>query len=149
MFKMDFNDCQSFDLLPEGDYEVIIEDAKVALTQAGKEHIQLTLKVRDDIATQKYGKRLIFHKLWKRLETNNYSLQEFNSIGKACKLLNGKEYKTLNELLDDYKGKNCKVTIKHHEYNGKTYESITKWDVSGFDAPFGTFPEANNEEIPF
>lgn len=42
------------------------------------------------------------------------------------------------------KERRYKVTVKHHEYNGKTYENISKWDVSNFELPFGTFPQAKN-----
>lgn len=146
MFKIDYDDCQSYEILPEGEYEVIIQDVKVAQTMQGKEHIQFVLKIRDDVAGQKYGGRLIFHKVWKRKDSGQYPTTEFNSIGKACKLLNGKEYSSMEQLFNDYKNRNCKVKIKHTEYNGNTYETISKWEVSNLDAPFGTFPQ---QELPF
>lgn len=133
MYTMDFSDV--YDLIKEGDYNVIVENAEVLTSQTGKEYIKITLKTLDK-------GRLIFHNIWKNAETNTYNPRNFNLIGKALKLVDKKQYPTLQAILEDFKGKTCTVTIKHNEYNGKTYANVSNFKE--LETTFGQF-----KELPF
>ena len=128
-FKIDHNDTCGDGPLPVGEYEVYILDAKMDVTQNGVEHISLELVVRDDV-NQDCKKAHLWEKLWKGKETGQYNMRMINSIGKALKIPNGKEYQGLTDLLADFKGKYCRVKVKHEEYKGYTNARVAYWQPS-------------------
>ena len=49
-FELNTNDVyEGYSLLPKGEYEVTVEDAKEDMTQGGKEHVAINLRVREDV----------------------------------------------------------------------------------------------------
>lgn len=54
-------------LLPQGDYEALIDQAKIDTTMGGKEYIRFSLRVREDVNQEGAGQRLEY-RLWKRRE---------------------------------------------------------------------------------
>lgn len=149
-FKID-HDNTFDDLVAEGDYEVFIKSAKEDYTKGGKVHIALDLVIREDFA-QKHKNCHIFAKLWQGRETGAYNSQQINSIGKALKIPNGKEYPNLDALLADFTGKCCRVRVKHEEYNGYTNAKVAAWLVSKagpYTAMLGEEVAFAEEDIPF
>lgn len=129
-FSTDYSDVQEFDLLPKGEYEVIISKIEERTTQNGATGINLTLTVRNDV-DQKFKNRNIFHTLWKRreptqadMQVQGYSFKQIMQLAKAVRLPSGKSYETVYNLLDDLSEKTMRVTVGHREYNEKTYEEV-------------------------
>ena len=134
-FNLDFNDVfEGAKSIPDGDYEVVINQCGENATPNGAEYIEFDLIIRNDVV-QQYQNKHIFHKVWKEKKTGKYNMKTFNTIGKACQLQNGKTYKTFQELLEDFVLKTARVTIKNEEseYKGKTYiNANVYWNQSTF-----------------
>jgi hypothetical protein len=123
-FSLDFNDTFEGGV-QNGTYEVVIDKVLPKTTTGGTEYVNFDLIIRNDF-DQKFKNAHIFHSVWKSKETGKYNMKSFNTVGKACKLQNGKSYKSFEELLQDFEKKVCRVTVKNEtsEYNGKTYENL-------------------------
>lgn len=162
-FTLNHEDAFTGDsLIPEGTYEVVIKVAKQEVTKNGKDKIGLHLVVRNDMP-QKYGNKIVFESLFKSTKTGEYMPQQFNTIGKAAKIQNGKQYTSLDQLLGDFVGKPVKVTIKHEEYNGNTNARVQKWEPSEYpevhheykdkakaaDSVFADMTPVDDQDIPF
>lgn len=165
-FNLDFEDVYEGGRIEDGEYEVVIGRCNEDATPGGAEYIEFDLIIRNDIQ-QKHQNQHIFHKIWKAKNTGKYNMKMFNTIGKACQLQNGKTYKSLQELLNDFYNKTVLVTVKNetNEYNGKTYEntnvkfwSKTKFpelqhqfknnNETGNDA-FNGGPDISDDQLPF
>jgi Protein of unknown function (DUF669) len=138
-FSLDFNDTfEGGGKIADGDYEIIINRATEGNTPGGAEYIEFDLIIRNDVA-QAHKSQHIFHKVWKAKDTGKYNMKTFNTIGKACKLQNGKSYKSLQDLLDDFYRKTALVNVKNetNEYNGKSYENsnVKYWSPSKLTGP--------------
>lgn len=134
-FSLDFTDTFEGGQIEDGDYEVVIGRCNEDATPSGAEYVEFDLIIRNDI-DQKHKNQHIFHKVWKAKETGKYNMRTFNTIGKACQLQNGKSYKSLDELLNDFKGKTALVNVKNeeNEYGGKTYTNtnVKFWSPTKF-----------------
>ncbi|EHQ3848178.1 DUF669 domain-containing protein, partial [Listeria monocytogenes] len=76
-----------------------------------------------------------------------------NTIAKAIQLPNGKDYNTVNELLQDLLTKTCQVTVKNEEseYNGQVYKNLNvkAWAESKITGPLQhVFKKKENEPTP-
>jgi len=107
-------------LLPEGSYEVFVEEYSMDDEEKGS----LTLVVREDVE-QDYAKR----KMWVNLNTNPAIAWKLSTIARAAGVPAGTDFETFEAYLKAIKGKSMKVVVGHREYNGKTYV-----DVRGFYA---------------
>jgi hypothetical protein len=123
-FSLDFNDTFEGGV-QNGTYEVVVDKVLPKTTSGGTEYVNFDLIIRNDF-DQKFKNAHIFHSVWKAKDTGKYNMKSFNTIGKACKLQNGKSYKSFEELLQDFEKKVCRVTVKNEtsEYGGKTYENL-------------------------
>ena len=134
-FNLNFDDVfEGAKNIPDGDYEILINQCAENVTPNGAEYIQFDLIVRNDVA-QDYQNKYIFHKVWKEKKTGKYNMKTFNTIGKACQLQNGKTYKDFQDLLEDFVHKTARVTVRNEEseYNGKTYtNSNVYWNQTNF-----------------
>lgn len=135
-FSLDFNNVfEGEGKITNGDYEVIINRCSEGATPSGSEYIEFDLIIRNDI-DQSFKNMHIFHKVWKSKDTGKFNMKTFNTIGKSCRLQNGKSYKTLQELMDDFYRKTARVAVKNEtsEYNGKTYENtnVKRWEPTKF-----------------
>lgn len=157
-FKINHDDTYNDSLIPEGEYEVFVKEAKEDYTKNGIQHISVLLVVRDD-AAQKYKGAHIWHKIWRGKDNGQYNMQMINTVGKALQIPNGKEYPNLETLLADFVGKHCKVKIKHEEYNGYTNARVVQWQQSKLTAygglmgndvpPLGEEIVFNEQDCPF
>lgn len=150
-FNLDFNDVyEGTGSIADGDYEVVIGRCNEDATPGGAEFIEFDLIIRNDV-NQAHKNMHIFNKVWKAKDTGKYNMKTFNTIGKACQLQNGKSYKSLKELLDDYVGKTAIVNVKNEEseYNGKTYNNLNVkyWNKSKLTGPMNhQFKNANDNK---
>ena len=132
-FTVNYDDAfEGSDLIPQGDYEVIVKKAEEKETKDGsKKYISIQLAVRNDI-DQKYKNKIIFESLFKGKDTGKYQMKQFNTISKALKIPNGKNYGSLDELLGDWNNKPVLVRIKHEQYNGNTNARVGFYNESKF-----------------
>ncbi|MEB7800436.1 DUF669 domain-containing protein [Staphylococcus xylosus] len=121
--------------IQDGTYETVITKFEENATQSGTEFVDVRLTVRNDI-DQKYKNNIVFHRIWKAKATQKYDMRFFNTIGSAAQLQQGKQYKSIEELFQDFLGKPVRVTVKNEtsEYNGKTYENLNvkRWEKTKF-----------------
>lgn len=133
-FNLDFNDKFEGGVA-DGKYEVVVNMVKEDATPSGSEFVQVDLIIRNDVQ-QKFSNAHIFHRIWKSKDTGKYNFKSFNTLGWAFRLQEGKNYKDLNDLLQDFLYKTALVTVKNEtsEFNGKTYENLNvkRWEQSKF-----------------
>ncbi|NJP37168.1 DUF669 domain-containing protein [Alkalicoccus luteus] len=148
VFQLDHEDVYEGGI-KDGEYEVIIKHAKEDATQSGAEYAEFDLVVRNDLE-QKHKNQHIFHKVWKKKDTGKYNMKMFNTMGKACQLQNGKQYKSMQELLDDFAGKVAIVSVKNEEseYNGQTYNNLNvkSWKQSKFPNSQHQFQNSDRQD---
>lgn len=113
----------------------------------------MVLKVREDVE-QPYKNGLIFSNIYRSKDTGRFNFKIFNTIGKACDMENGKEYASLTELLEDFRGRSCKVRLGHNEYNDKVFERVEAWKSSDFPkakdlSVLYTETKLTEDDIPF
>ncbi|MDE5770903.1 MAG: DUF669 domain-containing protein [Ruminococcus sp.] len=144
-FSTNYEDVQDFDLIPKGEYEVIITKIEERTTQKGATGLNFTLVIRNDVE-QKYQNRCIFHTLWKRkdptqadMQVQGYSFKQVMQLAKAIRLPSGKSYETVYNLCDDLVRRVMRVTVGHREYDGKTYEEVKYMNESNFPECRHTF----------
>lgn len=137
-FSTSYEDIQDFDLIPKGEYEVIITQIQERTTQNGKTGLNFTLVIRNDV-DQKCKNRCIFLTFWKRLEptqadmqVQGYSFKQVMQLAKAVRLPAGKNYETVYSLCDELGKKTMRVTVGHKEYNGRTSEEVKYMNETQF-----------------
>ena len=131
-FVVDYDKTKqkNYDLIPEGDYEVIIKNAEERTTRDGRNYLNLWLVIRNDVE-QKYQNRIISHTLWKRkeptsadLQVQGYGFDMIMILAKSAKLPNGKRYETISDLCKDLKNHTLLVSVEHDDYNGQVREKV-------------------------
>lgn len=133
---------EGFTLKPEGDYEVLIEDAEIKEftrhdnTKTAK--IAFRYVIRNDV-DQKFQNSKIFYDVWKKREPNedDLSVDGFNygqlmAIAKAAALPAGQDYESLADFLLALTGKPMKVHLYHDDYNDKYYEKVDRHEQTAF-----------------
>ena len=147
-FSTNYEDVQDFDIIPKGEYEVVITKIEERTTKNGATGLNFTLVIRNDVE-QKCKNRCIFHTLWKRreptqadMQVQGYSFKQIMQLAKAVRFPSGKSYETVYNLCDELGGKIMRVTVGHREYNGRTYEEIKYMNESQFHECKHTFRTA-------
>ena len=128
----------SYGILPEGDYEVIIRNIEERTTKKGSTGLNLSLVVRNDIE-QKFKDRYIFYTLWKKKEPTDadkqvqgYIFNQIMRLAKSAKLPNGKAYESVMDLCKDLMHRPIKVTLEHREWNGQQQENVKYVNASEY-----------------
>ncbi len=147
-FSTNYEDIQDFDLIPKGEYEVIITKIEERTTPNGATGMNFTLTIRNDVE-QACKNRCIFYTIWKRrdptqadMQVQGYSFKQIMQLAKAVRLPAGKNYETVYSLCDELSGKIMRVTVGHREYNGRTYEDVKFMNESQFPECRHTFKTA-------
>lgn len=147
-FSTNYEDVQDFDLIPKGEYEVIITRIEERTTQNGATGLNFTLVIRNDVQ-QGCQNRCIFHTFWKRkepsqadLSVQGYSFKQVMQLAKAVRLPAGKNYETIYKLCDDLSGRVMRVTVGHREYNGNTYDEVKYMNETKYPECKHTFKSA-------
>lgn len=131
-FKSNWSEAaQPNSIKPEGDYECIITKVEERVNQNGKENLNISMVIRNDVE-QGYKNGYIFNTLWKRrepteadLQVKGYGYGQIMALGKAAGLPDGKEYESLEQFCGELINKPIRATIKHEEYNGKMQERVS------------------------
>lgn len=138
--------------LPEGNYEMIINNVQETATKNGAESLQIDLLVRNDLdkvedlkeTNAKYHNRHVFVDNWKRKVTNQYDIDGFQYILQAVKVPEGTPLHTVEDFMKLIKGAAVRVFVKVEDntYKGKTTEQnrVAPWN---FDVT--KFPEIQHE----
>ncbi|MDE6780354.1 MAG: DUF669 domain-containing protein [Ruminococcus sp.] len=147
-FSTNYEDVNDFDLIPKGEYEVVITKIEERTTQKGATGLNFTLVIRNDVE-QNCKNRCIFHTLWKRreptsadMQVQGYSFKQVMQLAKAVQLPSGKSYETVYNLCDDLVNRVMRVTVGHREYEGRTYEEVKYMNESQFPECRHTFKTA-------
>lgn len=137
-FATNYSEVNSYDLIPEGNYEAMILTVQERTTKNGSVGLNVRFVIRNDVE-QKYKNRSIFHTLWKRKnptaadeQVQGYSFNQVMQLAKAANLPSGKNYETLEELCADLIGKAMCITVKHDDYNDREFEIVTFMKESAF-----------------
>ena len=170
-FSVDHSQA-SAGLLPEGEYECIIEFARQTTTRMGTPFIDIPLLIRKDVPDNPRHGGKIFHSLWMKREPtqadlacDGYSAKQIQSLSKAAGLPNGNAYADIDEWCADLAGRTVRVTVAHNTYKGNTNARV-KWvnetrhptvvaadeettaALAGRDG-FTPLPKGDNDDVPF
>lgn len=117
-FTVDHSQAGSFEILPVGEYEVVISETKVDQSSEKKTpYLGLTLTIRDEADINPVGrKRKIFHNIYDTPKTQG----QFQDFFKAILLDNGLVMDTLADVARAVKGSTVRVKIKHEVYNDES-----------------------------
>ena len=132
-FKSNYSQStQTFDgLKPEGDYECIIVKIEEKTTRNGAKGLNFSMVIRNDVE-QGYKNGYIFHTVWRKKNPSTYDEQvkgynfgQLMAIAEACRLKDDKEYEYLEDFLTELNKKPLRVTLKHDDFNDRTYEKVS------------------------
>lgn len=137
-FSTNYENVQDFDLVPVGEYEVIIRKIEERTTPNGATGLNFTLVVRNDV-DQQHQNRCIFNTFWKRKnptdmdrQVQGYGFNQIMFLAKIAKLPDGKNYESLEELCADLINRCILVTVYHEEYNGRTNARVDRMSETKF-----------------
>lgn len=137
-FATNYEDINDYDLIPQGEYEVIIRNIEERTTRKGSTGLNLSLVIRNDVE-QNYKNRYVFHNLWKKkeptpadMQVQGYSFKQIMQLAKSAKLPSGKSYESVQDLCKDLQYRALRVKIIHDTYNGNTSEKIDRINESKF-----------------
>lgn len=131
------NQENSFEPLPKGEYEMIIQSAQERATNNGAEALRIKLVVRNDLDNtndlqKKYHNRVVFDDNWKRKATHQYDMDGFQYILEACRIPEGTDIPDVQTFTDMITNKPVRVYVKQqeNEYQGNvTIENqVAPWN---------------------
>lgn len=151
----------SFEAVPEGNYEMIINNAKEDATKNGAETLQIDLLVRNDLdnvpdlaaTNKKYHNRHVFVDNWKRKATNQYDMQGFQYILQAAKVPEGTPIHTVDDFIKLITGVPVQVFVKQelNKYNGNEtlVNRVAPWNFSETKFPEvqHTYKDGNSKPV--
>ncbi|WP_024746602.1 DUF669 domain-containing protein [Levilactobacillus namurensis] len=141
------NTSSSYDPLPTGTYEMIINKAQESATKNGAETLQIDLLVRNDLdkvpglanTNGKYHNRHVFMDNWKRKATNQYDLDGFQYILQAAGVPENTAIPTVEDFMKAITGTPVKVYVKAEQdtYKGETrlVNRVAPWNFEVSDYP--------------
>lgn len=145
-----------YDVLPTGEYEMIIANAKEDATPSGAETLQIDLIVRNDVtnvpslsATNgKYANRHVFMDNWKRKATKQYDLDGFMHILQAAGVPEGTSINSVQDFINLISRKPVSVYVKKEVDTYKTTDKqnpIYKNSVAPWNFNTTKFREVNHQ----
>lgn len=138
--------------IKEGDYEVIITDAKHKLSSTNKDMIVVDYEVRSDIQQEYQGWKLRFNNFMFDVDENTRKLKNgfTNKLLYACGWAVGNkpgislDVKDMDDMAQQLVGKTLVVTVEHEEYVDKQDGSTKKRGVAKFTNRSKLNESANN-----
>ena len=150
-------------LLPEGEYEMVIKSACENVTKGGTQHISIPMVVRNDVQ-QKFQNMYLWHTIWRAKNPTEqdrafqgYLSKQLLRLCEVAGIPKGKQFNSLQELLDELKGKPVRVTVFHEEYQGQTSAKLKYLNPTKLPACRHTFQQAKQaiemiteeDDLPF
>lgn len=131
MFVTNTKDINNYELVPEGEYEVIIAKIEEKTSYNGSNtKLNFSLTVRNDVE-QNCKDRVLFLEIWKKKTPNdmdilieNYNFMHLMNVVKHCKIPDGTQFNSVSDLCKELVHKCIRVKVHHDEYNGKTSAKI-------------------------
>ena len=156
LFKTNYQEVSevSYGPIETGEYEMVIADVKEKATPNGKESLNISLIVRNDLkqvpalaeTNGKYADRWVFADEWKR-DINGqykYKVENFMHYLAAVGVPEGTDIKDMDHLFSLLRGKAVNVYVKkeNNTYKGETTEvnTVAPW---GFKPT--RFPNLNHQ----
>ena len=149
LFTVNYSNVQesSFEPLPEGNYECIIQSTQEKTTKNGKEAFSVKLVVRNDLTqvptlaetNGKYANRILFDDHWKRDIDGRYiyHMESLMYVLKAAQIPEGTQINSMDDLHEILRDKPVKIYTKkeNNTYNGETtvINTIAPWGYSPSD----------------
>lgn len=113
----------SYNLIPEGIYEVILKDGGyMDATEGGTTYLNIPMVVRNDVE-QKYKNMFIWDAVWTS-STQKHIDFKTGAISAALEISPGTEFESIEQWGEFLKGKVLRVAVKHEEYQGKMQVKI-------------------------
>lgn len=154
-----------FEVIPEGDYEVMTKTVDYNTTNGGTLYIDIPMVIRNDVE-QECKNQHIWHAVWKKkdpseddLACEGFSYAGINQMLNAVNAPEDAEYAKIEDCFADMSYKPVHITVEHQEYNGKTqarirYVSATnypdvKHEWSKKDAPPDPSLLDDDGDLPF
>lgn len=118
-FNTNYSEVGSFELVPEGEYEVVISAVENTLSKETKvPMLKLTLTIRTDV-DQPAQKR----KMFDNLVASEKTMFKFQQIAKAVGFAEGMAINSIEDFGKQLKFKGVRIKVKHKE---NTYKNETK-----------------------
>jgi hypothetical protein len=135
----------TFQLLPEGDYEVFISEIDHGFTSNGNENIVVNYTVRDDVEQEGKGQKIRFDR-FVNVPTAHF---RFHALNKALNVQPGFTVEDYKEWATFLRGKAVKVSVKHVEQTfgksaGKVFPEVKGFKPSEVGGEL-TFTKASND----
>jgi hypothetical protein len=99
---------RTYDALPEGKYEVIVDKFDEPVMVDGAESSRIMFSVRSDLNSNFKNR-----KLFTNVKANDKFTWLINGLSKAIGIPTNTEFETLSDFLNEIKGKPLIVKIKH------------------------------------
>ncbi|MDQ0268915.1 DUF669 domain-containing protein [Cytobacillus purgationiresistens] len=155
-FKFDEENASTgFELVAEGKYEAVIQNAEAGTTQGGKPKLQVDFEIRSDVPQKHQGAKILYNTFTFEHEV---AVKIVNSLLKSCGFANGHPFKSADDMAKQLINKNLKITVKHEEYEkevdgvkqNRTAAKAKYYDASDVNPVMepGAFT-VNDEDIPF
>lgn len=121
----------SYGLLPEGEYEVVIERIEEQVSKNGKKNISIMFRVRDDIQ-QEGVNRVLFESIWKEKDTDFYNRKRLNQLIGTQHFQDGTVFKDINDVLNNLKGVYLIAVVKvvYNDYKQEDENGISYYKTS-------------------
>lgn len=164
MSGYEFSNEREYDLIPEGDYEVILENAEITTSKNGAEYISCCYRIREDVEQGCQG-RLIFENIYK--DKNNPELFDKRKLHNIL-LVQGKEgrykFDDNDEIVQHINGLLMLIHIENKpadQWHDKPYNQIKYLSYKPTKNPYKTLggatakqPSTNpddikDEDLPF
>jgi hypothetical protein len=147
----EFSNEREFDLLPEGDYEVVLENAEIKETKAGKPYISCCYRVREDVEQGCQG-RPIFESIFP--DKTNPELFDKRKLH-AILLVQGKEgrykFEDNDEIIQHINGLLMLVHVENNpadDYHDKPYNQIKYCSYKPTKHPYKTLEGGQSNKTP-
>lgn len=143
-------ETNDYELLKEGEYEVVIEKIEKRTTPSGKEKLSITYRVRDDIE-QQYKNRVLFEDIWK--ETANpeyYNRRRLNQLIGTQGVEKGTDLGGIEDVINLLVGAKliAVVGVSFDEYQNKDINRIKFYKSTNFKDKV-IAPEITENDLPF
>ena len=126
-YKFDAKDVGGYELLKEGEYEVVIETIEIKTLQSGKEKIGIKFRVRSDVEQDAKG-RIVFEDIWKEKENPQYfNRRRLNQLLGTQHLKDGVVFEGIEGIIEVLKGAyvRIKVAVQFSEYRKEDENKVS------------------------
>ena len=120
-------------LIPEGDFEVKVEEMGVNILPSGKKKLAIRFRIRDDIEGQSYGNKCLFDDIWTDKESpEHFNRKRINQLLGTQDIKEGTVFEDIYKISEFMKGAclQVHVVIVFDEYRGEDVNKIAYYKSS-------------------